>query len=595
MNINVVESAEDLIAFRRFVETHGEFLGFDTETTGLDWWAEDFSVRLVQFGHATETYVLPVEADPEFGRAVVWALEYARFLIAHNGKFDLHVIERCYGVPMERLAPKLWDTQLLAHLVDPRAVKEGGPGLKLEELVKHYIDATAAEEVKGSMRELAKKYKTTKDKIWRLVDLWDEDYQRYAGMDPAWAYRLFGILYPLVPARSRARGLIGWEHRLAHVMGLVERTGYLVDGDYAQAQSDKLAADKAHWEEVARSYGVENPNSNAQLAEALKGFGFELTKRTPKGQLAVDDSVLNSIDHPLAKAVLSAKKAGKWKVTWFDRALAGRDAQGRVHPSINSLYARSARMSITGSIPAQTFPAGDGYVRHSFLAEEDHVTVTIDFGNMELRVMAAASGDPVMLDAFRNNADLHNLTAIAAFGPMPEGATKHPKRKAGKGTNFTVGFGGGWRAVSSQWGIPEEDAKAAVKAFWDTYKGVKAFADRLSAEARKTGYIYTATGRKLPVDKGRPYAALNYYIQSSARDITARAILELHKAGYTPWIRLPVHDELVFSFPRERAAELAEKAARIMEFVFQGLLIPAEAEIGERSWGSVLDLETSKH
>jgi DNA polymerase-1 len=97
------------------------------------------------------------------------------------------------------------------------------------------------------------------------------------------------------------------------------------------------------------------------------------------------------------------------------------------------------------------------------------------------------------------------------------------------------------------------------------------------------------------VDKSRAYAALNYYIQSGSRDITARAVLNLDKAGFTPWIRLVIHDEIVFSFPKERAKELTEQAARIMEFTVKGVLVPAEGEIGDRSWGSILDMEESKH
>ncbi|WP_078970376.1 DNA polymerase [Streptomyces natalensis] len=136
-----------------------------------------------------------------------------------------------------------------------------------------------------------------------------------------------------------------------------------------------------------------------------------------------------------------------------------------------------------------------------------------------------------------------------------------------------------------QYGVSEVEAKKAVKAFWETYPGVKRLAERLQREARRTGYIYTGTGRRLPVDRDRIYAALNYFIQSTSRDITARALIELDRAGYTEYIRLPIHDELVFSFPREQAAELAEKTARIMEMTVKGLLVPVDAEVGERSWG----------
>ncbi|MFF9481424.1 DNA polymerase [Streptomyces sp. NPDC014733] len=600
ITINIAETTDDLTPFRTFV-TNNPVLGFDTETTGLDWWANGFRCRLAQFGNATESWVLPVELGPDFTQAARWALEQAERLIAHNGTYDVHVAEARIGPTIEELAPKLLDTKYLAHLVDPRAVKEGGPGLKLEELLKYYVDQRAAEEVKGSMTSLAKKYKVKKEEIWPVVELFDPDFLLYAGMDPVWAFRLFHILWPKVPTRSRKAGLVSWEHRLGYVTSKMERTGYLLHERYAQERTKELLADQRRWEVEAAKYGVENVNSNQQLITAFTGFGIRLTKRTkpsknhPQGQFAMDDDVLSSLKHPLADAVTKAKKAGKWRKTWFERALNGQDANGRVHGSINSCQARTARMSITGAIPAQTFPAGDGYVRGMFLADEGEVSVSIDYGNMELRVMAAASGDPVMLEAFRNGDDLHNLTAIAAFGPMPEGAEKHPMRKAGKGTNFTVCFGGGWKAVSEQWGIAPADAKKAVKAFWETYTGVKRFSEKLQREARRTGYVYTATGRRLPVDRDRAYAALNYYIQSSARDITARALIELDRADFTQWMRLPIHDEIVFSFPRERAAELTEQAARIMEMTFKGLLIPADGEIGEQSWGSVLELENSKH
>ncbi|MBB5122229.1 DNA polymerase I-like protein with 3'-5' exonuclease and polymerase domains, partial [Streptomyces eurocidicus] len=95
--------------------------------------------------------------------------------------------------------------------------------------------------------------------------------------------------------------------------------------------------------------------------------------------------------------------------------------------------------------------------------------------------------------------------------------------------------------------------------------------------------------------RNRIYSALNYFIQSTSRDITARALIEIDRAGYTKYVRLPIHDELVFSFPRERVRELAEKTARIMEMTIKGLLIPVDSEIGEQPWGSVLDLEASKH
>ncbi|MFF4815307.1 DNA polymerase [Kitasatospora sp. NPDC001309] len=576
----------DLWGFIDFVEAN-PVLGYDTETTGLNWWDadRDFRCRLAQFGNATESWVLPIEVDPEFAEAAAWALRTAHRVIAHNANFDAHVAEVAFGVTLEDLAPRLLCTKISAHLVDPRAVTEQGPGLKLEELTKHYISAELATEVKGSMTQIAKRYRVKKEDIWSRVWTFDNEYLLYAGMDPVLAYRLFHILYPLIPLRSKRKGLFSWEHRLAYVMALVERTGYLVDEEYARTRIAELLAEEEKWKEVARSFGVENVNSNQQLIEAFTGFGIKLTKRTAKGNLAMDAEVLDGIPHPLAEAVKKASKAGKWRATWFENALKGMDSQGRVHGSINSVGARTARMSISGSIAAQTFPAGDGYVRHMFLAEEGHVTVSVDFANMELRFLAAESGDPVMINAFVHNKDLHQITADAAG----------VNRKIGKMANFLTVFGGGPKALAQQAGVSGEVAKRTLDAFNTTYTHVGKLADKLTEQARKYGHIFTVTGRRLPVDRGRIYAAQNYYVQSGSRDITVRAILELHKAGFTPWVRLVIHDEIVFSFPKEQAEELTRQAAEIMSFTVRGVVIPAEGEIGERSWGSVLDKEGSKH
>ncbi|MFJ9900279.1 DNA polymerase [Streptomyces sp. NPDC091280] len=585
VRINVAETTWDLDKFADFIFAN-PILGYDTETTGLNWWDSDrgFRIRLAQFGNGVESWVLPVETNPEFKAAAIWALHKARWLIAHNGTYDQHVSERTLGVPLEELAPKMFDTKILAHLVDPRQVKESGPGLKLEELIKFYIDPVLATEVKGSMTAIAKRYKVKKEAIWPIVKTFDPDYLLYAGMDPIWAYRLLHILLPKVPARSKARGLIGWEHRLAHITAKMERTGYLVDEEYAELRIAELRAEEARWVAFASQW-VENVNSDKQLIEAFQKLGYKLTKKTPKGNLSMDAEVLDSIDHPLAEAVKKATKAAKWRKTWFENALAGRDSEGRVHPSINSIQARTARMSITGSVPAQTFPAGTGYVRNMFLAEEGHVSVSIDFGNMELRFLAAESRDPVMMDAFLNDKDLHQITADAA-GVV---------RKTGKMANFLTVFGGGWKALMQQAGIDEGTARKTIDAFNATYTWVGKLSKKLMGEARRTGFIYTVTGRRLPVDRSRAYAALNYYIQSGSRDITARAVINLDKAGFTPWIRLVIHDEIVFSFPKDRATELTKQAAKIMEFTVKGVLIPAEGEIGDRSWGSILDLEDSKH
>ncbi|MEU5166835.1 DNA polymerase [Streptomyces mutomycini] len=647
VTINVVETERDLLSFRQFV-VDNPHMGFDTETTGgFNWWdaPDNYGCRLAQFGNHDTAWVLPVELGGPYVKAMKWALKTAKRLSAQNRGFDLHVIEECFGVDPYPLVQKMWDTKILAHLVDSRGRDQGGIGLKLEELVPHYIDADMGAKVKKSMTEIAQSLnavkevvgfkarnkdketlefrfsdhpgltkedlkaqglsyirewkegiygKVTKDTVWGKVPLDHEGYLLYAGMDPIFAFRLVNILFPLISRKSLARGLIGWEHQINWITYQLERTGYLVDEEYTRLRIGELKLEEDKWKAVAAKWGVDLIGSSDQIIKALEAIGHKFTKdskRTkpskehPQGQLSTDDSVLQSIDHPLTEAIIKAKSAQKKRKTWFEAAYNNRDRNGRVHASINALQARTARMSITGAIAAQTLPSGSGYVRHCFVAEPGHVTACIDFANQELRVAAALSGDRRMLAAFAKGEDLHQLTADAAGVP----------RKIGKMCNFLVAYGGGAKALADQAGIPLAEAKAVVDGFNRTYPGVAAYAKKRAAEAKQHGCIYTITGRRLIVDLGHEYAAINFAIQSASRDITVSTALDLDKAGFTQWMRLIVHDEIVFSFPKERAEELTAQASKIMEFNKMGIFVPAEGEIGEQSWGSVLELEESKH
>jgi DNA polymerase-1 len=186
--INVVEREEDLDGFRQFVARNLRCLAVDSETTGLDIYSDKFRCRLVQFGTATEAWVVPVESGERFAEDVRLALAAVSKLVFHNASFDLQVFERTLGVPMETLWPKVYDTKILAHLIDPRGQRDdSGIGHSLENLTRHYIDADVADNVKTLMADLAKTHHTTKANVWKKVPINDPQYLLYAGMDPVLA------------------------------------------------------------------------------------------------------------------------------------------------------------------------------------------------------------------------------------------------------------------------------------------------------------------------------------------------------------------------------------------------------------------------
>lgn len=579
--INVVETEEDLDGFDDFIRSNLGFLGLDSETTGLDTYSESFRCRLVQFGTPTEAWVVPVELGPRYQEAVRGALRGVGGFVLHNAAYDLQVFDRCLGVPMEEMWPKVYDTKIFAHLVDPRALREGGTGHSLQELVRAHVDEYVADNVKTLMKDLAATHKTTKANVWKKVTLDDPHYQLYSGMDPILAARLLRKLIPLVPAESE--GLIPYEHKLSEVCSYMERTGFLLDVEYSKELASKLRYEESRQNEIAMNFGCDNLNSTEAVADVIEQNGVKITERTPSGKRRVNEELLEKVAAGpdglaarFAAAIIAGKRAGKWRKTWVQKFLDEADSQNRCHASINPLQARTARMSITG-IPAQTLPAGDCMVRRCFLADPDQLIASVDYQAQELRVLAALSGDQTMIEAFRNDADLHQLTADAAG----------VDRKIGKMANFLQVYGGGPGKLADSADIPFPVAKRVVDAFSEKYPGVAKLSAKLQREASRDGYIVTKVGRRLPVDPTRAYSALNYVIQSTSRDVTGRALIRLHEAGFTPYLRLPIHDEILASVPADKAEWGAKEIGRVMTEVMGPVTIGTDPEVGGRSWGSL--------
>jgi DNA polymerase-1 len=588
VKIRRVESVDDLEEYRNFVRRNLKVLACDSETTGLKIHSPGFKGRLFQVGTPYESYILPVEQGGVFVDDAVKTLRGVDKLIFQNGMYDLQVFDKLWGVRLEELWPKVMDTKLYAMLIDPRAPEKGGVGTSLEDLARYYIDADVADKVKGSMSELAKKYKTTKAKIWEKVDLDDGMYNLYAGMDTILAARLASKLPSLVP--HSARPLISFEHTVAEICSYYERTGFLLDVDYSLELAARLQGTEHACMEIAASYGCENVNSTEQVAEVLMSLGIKLKDRTATGKFKVDKKVIEGIKKmgsekqvDFITAVQDAKKARKWRTTWVEGFLDNMDSNGRCHASINTLQARTGRMSITG-IPAQTLPSGDWIIRRCFISDPGERMVSVDYQAQELRVLAALSGDRTMIQAFKEGADLHLMTAQAAWGTH---ITKDSKeRKYAKVVNFGRVYGGGAKTVSEQTGLTFPQAKRVVEAFDKRYPGVKEYSDKLARIAGQQGYIVTPSGRVLPVDHDRGYSALNYMVQSTSRDVTCRGIVKLHKAGFTPYMRLPIHDEVIASLPIAHAELGSRRIAELMSESMGDVFIDTDAEVGNRSWGS---------
>jgi DNA polymerase-1 len=210
--------------------------------------------------------------------------------------------------------------------------------------------------------------------------------------------------------------------------------------------------------------------------------------------------------------------------------------------------------------------------------------VSTDFAAVELRVLAALADVKRMKQAIGAGEDLHSFTARLVFGA--DFTPKH--RKISKGIAFGKVYGGGAATVSRQTGAPLEDVQSAMRAYDRVYPEVVRMSRRWQREAYETGMVHVSvTGRRLPLDRDRTYAVVNYACQSAARDVLGQSLINLEEAGMLPYMRLPIHDEVLSSVPKDDAADFAREIERCMSFDLFGVPIVAESEVGQRSWGSL--------
>ncbi|MEE1835776.1 DNA polymerase [Streptomyces sp. SP17KL33] len=599
VRVNVPETPEDLDAFIGWLieaDARGP-IALDTETTGLDIFGASYRLRTVQFGDAHTAWVIHWERGGYFVGAALRALRSVTRFLIHNAPFDWLVLDRHAGIPLESLAfPRTVDTKILAALVDPRQPQEGGIGLSLKPLSAYYVDPSAPD-TQGDLTAVFRSLGLTKATGWARIPLGHPTYNLYAGLDVILLARVEPHLRAELERRGVRPDLVQYEHELARICSVMQRTGLVLDEDYTRALTDALGDEAEQFADVAARYGVANINSGKQVAEALCGMGETLTERTAGGALKVDKAVLLRLadmslqweplgtrtPNPLAEAVVRSKRAGKWRSAYAETFLETVDDAGRIHPFISTLAARTGRMSITR--PAlQTLPSSDYVIRRALLADEGHVMVSTDFSAVELRVLAALADVRRMKEAIAAGRDLHDFTTELVFGP---GFTKQ-QRKLCKGVGLSKVYGGGAETTARQTGVPVEDVRRAMATYDRLYPEIRRFSNRHQREARANGMVtVTVTGRHLPLDRDRAYAVTNYQVQSAARDVLGQALLTMDEAGLLPFLRLPIHDEVLASVPRAESADFARELERCMRMHLGGVAIDAEAEIGGRSWGSL--------
>jgi DNA polymerase-1 len=387
---------------------------------------------------------------------------------------------------------------------------------------------------------------------------------------------------------------------LAPVLAGMERIGIRVDPKELEKMSKSMEKEVRRLEkEIWKLAGNEfNINSPAQLAEILfDKLNLQPPMRRGKGKVrstAADILEEMAAQHPLPAKIIEYREISKLKSTYVD-ALPKliHPETGRLHTSFSQTTAATGRLSSSDpnlqNIPIRTELGRE--IRAAFVAEKGKILLSADYSQIELRVMAHFSGDPVLIDAFRNGEDIHARTAQEVFGvgPMAQNA-EH--RRAAKAINFGIIYGLSPFGLAQQLGIGQKEAAQFINAYFTRYRGVKEFLDKILVETRKTGVAKTLFGRIRPIPEIispqaqlRSFAertALNSPLQGTAADLIKLAMISIDERlaaeKFEAKMILQVHDELLFEAPPKEKSKLEKLVRQEMEGVYQ-LAVPLVVEI----------------
>jgi DNA polymerase-1 len=421
-------------------------------------------------------------------------------------------------------------------------------------------------------------------------------------------------LWPKLASELRQEGL--WnlyaelELPLVSTLARMEARGILLDQEFLQRFGQDLAEAMQVLEQEI--YALAGEEFLIQSPQQLGRILFEKMKLTPqkrtrgKTAYSTDVEVLQALasESPIAAKVLEYRSMGKLKSTNVDALLKLVDpATGRVHTTFLQSVAATGRLS-SRDPNLQNIPVrGElgGQIRQAFVPETGRVFLSADYSQMELRILAHFSEDPILLKAFQDGIDIHRQTAAVVFGIHPELVTPEMRRQA-KVVNFGIIYGMSPFGLAKQLGVGNRLASEFIQRYFAKYSGVRIYLEETLRQAREGGWVTTLMGRRRQtpqltssnriVRQEAERSAINTPLQGTAADIIKKAMLEvetaLSKAGLSGQMLLQLHDELLFAVPRTELADTARLVRQVMEGVVR-LKVPltVDLRVGE-NWGEMI-------
>ncbi|MEO6637957.1 MAG: DNA polymerase I, partial [Ginsengibacter sp.] len=564
-------------------------ISFDTETTHVD--ANEAELVGLSFSFKNgEGYYVPC---PEEEEAIAHVLNQFKKLfdddsitwIGQNIKYDMLVL-KWYGF---ELKGKVFDTMLAHYVIE----SEGRRNMDL--LSAQYLGYLPV-----SITELiGKKGKTQVT----MRDVEVEKVKEYAVEDADITRQLKNVFMPYLKEKQVEKVFNEVETPLVKVLAAMEFEGVKVDMNFLNVYSEELEKEAARCEQsVFEQAGIKfNLASPKQLAEVLfEKLQLDKGKKTKGGQHSTGEDVLLKLakENPIVEDILNYRELTKLKSTYVDALpqLINKRTQ-RVHTCYGQAIAVTDRLSSNNpnlqNIPIRTERGRE--IRKAFIPRDsDHLIISADYSQIELRIVAGISGDPAMCEAFKLGKDIHTATAAKVFGVEEDDVTKEMRYKA-KSVNFGIIYGQGAFGLAENLNISRTEAKEIIENYKKQFANIQKYMDEAMNFCRTNGYVETLMGRKRwlkDINSSnwtvRGYAernAINSPIQGTAADMIKLAMIRIHdefkKQNFKSKMIMQVHDELVFDAHK---SEVDIIKPIIIECMQKALLlpndVPADAEIG---------------
>ena len=568
---------------------NSQVVAYDSETTNID--ANEAQLVGMSFAvKAFEAYYVPFPADQKAAQAMVE--EFRPFFespnvkkVGQNLKYDLIVL-KWYNV---EVAGIYFDTMLAHYLIEPDLRHN-----------MNYMSATILKYEPVSIETLIGKGKNQLS----MRDINVEKVKEYASEDADITFQLYEVLKKGVDTEG-VRGLFETiEMPLVAVLTELEYNGVNVNGEYLNKFSVELELkindlENKVYELAGARFNIGSPKQVGDILFDVLKIPYRWKKSGKSGQYVTDEETLAelALNYPICRTILDYRGLTKLKSTYVDALPKMINPKtGRIHSSFNQALAATGRLASNNpnlqNIPIKT---EDGRrVRMAFIPRDsEHVLLSADYSQIELRLIAEIAKETAMLEAFQQGLDIHTATAAKVYGVPIEEVTSF-QRRAAKTVNFAILYGAGATSLSNQLSIPRSEAKTIIESYFTQYHGLKKYMETVVEDAQKNGYVTTLMGRKRylrDINSRNSLArssaervAVNMPIQGTAADLIKIAMVNIHnelknKKLETKMI-LQVHDELVFDVPKKELEIVKPIIERCMKTAMPNLSVPIEVGMG---------------